>query len=437
MYSHMLMLLLLSAPSAEPVSLTFDGRPLLLEIEARLTSLDQQVHRREGRSAVPADKRFRYRFYSRSLVDGLQPPLPVGLPGTIPLLEHPDSRVRCGTLLMLERWLKETEYTDRISSSSVTQEDRRRLRLAILGCIADPTLGDNSLETGEFALRIFPGLAESSLTDAEQDMLLQKLNTQDPKYHGQIIEPFFTAQPVRFPDALSAPMRQLLRNDSTERSRIVALLQSLDKAPPELQAFLRAELKRAPHAGPAKQWAILLSRSGTCSPEMVPGLIRALDQEIPSRGGMIGRGSMSYYTPAPANRWTVLQERAEARRALMNLPIDRPHVVPQLMRLLDAHDFETRQVGVAAITRFRSGALIAIPKMLLMEKADNRPRGRIQIVAFQTGLRPHVVYSVCLIIRASLVDLRAGKVAPLLTSTTALLFDSMPRWQLTGRRETK
>ena len=95
MNSPIITLLLISAPLAEPNSLTVKGEPLLEVIESRLASVDEIVRRKEDRSARPTDKWFRYRFYSRSLADSVQPAFPAGLPGTIPLLEHADPRVRC------------------------------------------------------------------------------------------------------------------------------------------------------------------------------------------------------------------------------------------------------------------------------------------------------------------------------------------------------
>lgn len=418
-------LLLISAPLAEPNSLTVKGEPLLEVIESRLAAVDDIVRRKEDRLARPTDKWFRYRFYSRSLADSVQPAFPAGLPGTIPLLEHADPRVRFATLLIMQKWLDQTQRSYQpIPVSALSEADWQRLRLALLNGIAHPQLKDTSPVTDELAVQIFSGLAKTPLTESEERVLLQKLKTKDQRIQRQIVQLFLTVKPVRFPDALHAPMRQLLGSTSTERSRIVLVLQALDKAPPELQTVLRDILKRDPHAWHAGPLAMLLNRSGACWPEMVPGLIRVFNRQIPLRGGMIGRGSMSLFVPGRPNHWNVLKEREQAGRALMTLPVDEPQVVPQLMTMLDADDYGTRAVGVAAISRFRSAAIIALPKLLTMNMTDTRPRGRITL-GVRIGLGPAVFYSVKHIVGTSLMDLHSGNFSPLFISVGSLLADHL------------
>lgn len=429
MYSLSLVLLLVTAPPTAPVSLTVQGEPLAEVIDSRLAAVDKLVLRREGRLALPTDKRFRYRFHSRFLAEGVEPAFPAGLTGTIPLLESPDSRVRCAALMIIQKWLDETRRHDRRSlADSLSRADEQRVRLAILDNVANPKLKGNRHIIAELALQIFPSLVETALTETEESVLLQRLTTAtNPRFRGQIVQLFLTVKPVRFPVALCAPMRQLLEGKSPERGRVVRLLQSLDAAPPELHGALSEVLKRDPHGWHAKPLALLLSRSGQRRPEMAPGLVRAFMQEVPSRGGMMGRGASSLYVPGGSNRWLVLQEKEQAKRALMTLPVDAPQVVPQLMTMLDAGDFEARATGLAAIRRFRSGALLAVPRMLAMNMRDDRPQGRIRIAILRIGLGPQVYSTVSDIVWASVWDLHRGEVAPLLISASSLLSTHLPK----------
>lgn len=418
MLSSIMTLLVITALPAEP--LTVKDQPLLDYIQARLVSGDELVQRKENHPMRPTDKWFRYRFSSRWLVENIQPAFPAGLPQTAALLEHSDLRVRCATLLIIQKWLEETErsYTP-IPVNALSEADWQRLRLALLDSIANPKLKDTSLFAGERALEIFPSLAKTPLTETEEKLLLQKLKSKDQRHHRQIIQLFLTVKPVRFPSELQATLRQLLKSKS-ERGRVVLLLQTLDKAPPEIQTVLRDALKCDPHAWPASRLALLLGRSGISCPEMVPGLIQVFSQEVPPRGGMMGRGAMSFYVPGNPNRWTVLQDKQQARRLLMTLPVDQPQVVPELMRMLGADDFETREMGVAAISRFGSGAFIALPKLLTMNTTDNRPRGRIQILG-PIGLGPAVFYSVKSIGTATLIDVFFKRHSRLVISAVSLL----------------
>ncbi len=434
MYYPVITLLLLSAPPVEPPLLTVKGEPLQEVIASRLVSGDEFLQRKENRPMRPTDKWFRFRFYSRSLVENIQPVFPAGLPGAIPLLKHADSRVRCATLLIIQKWLEETKRSHKsIAATVLSQSDWQRLRLALLDSIANPMLKDISLFAGERVVEIFPRLAKTPITRTEQNLLLQKLRSKEQGHQRQIIQLFLTVKPMRFPATLQAPLRELLENKSTERGRIVLLLQGLDKAPPELEVCLRQLLKRNPYAWPASRLALLLRRSGTQCSEMVPGLIKVFNQEVPPRGGMMGRGAMSFYVPGSPNRWTVLQEKQHASRILMTLPIDQPQVIPELMKMLDADNYETREKGVAAITRFGSGALIALPKLLTMNTTDNRPRGRIQLLG-PIGLGPAVIYSVKSIVVSTLIDIHCGRRSRLLISTASLLFDRLAQHPQSGRR---
>lgn len=424
---------LLTAPPPEPTSLSVNGKPLLDVIESRLVSGDVLVRRKDGRPMRPTDKWFRYRFHSQSLVESLQPAFPAGLPGTLPLLEHADSRVRCAALLILEKWLLETRRSDELNRfAALSKEDRQRLRVALLKNVANPKLEDASLFAGDRALEIFCSLAETPLTATEEAVLLQKLKTENPQYHRQIIQLFLTVKPVRFPRPLQAPLRQLLVSKS-ERGRIVLLLQALDTAPAELQAVLRGVLQRDPDTWSADRLALLLSRSGCRDPVLVPGLIAVFNQQIPPRGGMMGRGSLSFFVPGSPNRWSVLQEREHAGRILMTLPVDQPQVLPDLMTLLDADDYATREMGVAAIARFGSTAFIALPKLLTMNTTDNRPRGRIQLIGVSFGLRPAVSYTVTRIAVATVVDIHCWRISRLWISSVSLLADRL-RQPVNGSR---
>lgn len=429
MHYSVLSLLLITAPPAVPVSLTYKDQPLLDVIESRLALADRLVKKRENRLASPGDTWFRHRFYSRSLVDNVQPAFPVGLPGTVPLLEHSDPRVRCAALLIIQRWLHETQKSYKpIPESVLSKADWQRLRRALLDNIVNPKHKQTSLFAGEHAVEVFPSLAKTPLTQTEEKQLLQKLKSKDQRHQRQVLQMFLTVKPMRFPAAIQAPLRKLLESKSTERGRIVLLLQGLHNSPPELQAVVRDVLKRSPHAWPASRLALLLSRWKVYCPEVVPGLIAVFNQEVPPRGRMMGRGGMSFIVPDSPNRWTVLQERQQARQTLMTLPVRQPQVIPELMKMLDADDIETREMGVAAIARFGSGAIIAVPKLLTMNTKDNRPRGRIQILG-PFGLGPAVGYSVRSIVGATLIDIFFKRYSRLLISTSSLVFDHLNQYR--------